>query len=193
MNEQMNRPSSSSKAPLYIIIAVLALLLVGGGIGTYVYLSAKEKKEQEQAFAEMKKELEELKEEKEELEEKKQSISKTRGESKATTAPAPVVKKTPPTSGTVSYSGSIGKYSIRMTLNHNSYSGTYYYTRMGAKNKLYLSMSRTGNNISLVESTKDGQITGYFDGRLNTSTGVYSGTFTAHDGRSYNDKLNPIY
>ena len=78
-----------------------------------------------------------------------------------------------------------------MTANYNTGSGSYYYTKH--KNKLYLSISRTDNNVYIEERTPAGNYSGYFQGTINPNTGVFSGTFTAHDGRSYNFKLNPIY
>ena len=89
MSEQMNRPASSGKGPLYIIIAVMAVLLIGGGIGVFLSLNAQEKKAQHQELAEAKQQIEEQKEQLEE----KEKLAKASEESKAEQTPTEKVSK----------------------------------------------------------------------------------------------------
>jgi hypothetical protein len=58
----MSENSSSGKGPLYIVIAILSLLLVGGGVGAIVYLSQKSKYEEQEKMKKMEEELDKLKE-----------------------------------------------------------------------------------------------------------------------------------
>ncbi|MBR4297776.1 MAG: hypothetical protein IKT82_06275 [Bacteroidaceae bacterium] len=81
----------------------------------------------------------------------------------------------------VNYTGNIGKYAIRMTLNFDTGLGTYYYTGKGANHKLSLRMYRNENFLKLVESNHEGTITGVFEGHISRN-GVYSGLFTAYTG-----------
>lgn len=58
----MSDNSSSGKGPLYIVIAILALLLVGGGVGAIVYFTQESKYEEQEKMNKLQEELDELKE-----------------------------------------------------------------------------------------------------------------------------------
>jgi hypothetical protein len=93
--------------------------------------------------------------------------------------------------GVVNYTGSIGKYSIVMTLDYDNNTGTYYYTRQGAHNKLYLTIERNGNEFEINETTSDGQQSGQFSATYDPDTKGLSGTFYATmSGKSYDVVLN---
>jgi hypothetical protein len=60
-------------------------------------------------------------------------------------------------------------------------SGTYFYNRQGAHNKLNISGTRNGSTFDLNETTVDGTPTGHFEGTLDS--GVLQGVFTNNQGK----------
>jgi len=86
--------------------------------------------------------------------------------------------------GHFSLDGKISKYKchIDLDISGSIVSGTYYYTKQGPKNKLFLSGEAKNQNIELYELTKDNEQTGNFYGVFN---GVnFTGTFLKYDGQS---------
>ena len=73
--------------------------------------------------------------------------------------------------------GSISKYGchIDLDLSDNEATGSYYYTKNGSNNRLYLTGSVNGQHVELHEYNDDGDQTGYFNGMFNGIT--YEGTF----------------
>jgi hypothetical protein len=76
--------------------------------------------------------------------------------------------------------GNIGKYPVRMTLIEeygNKIMGAYYYKKYGSGNLLYLIGERGEKDVKVYEYTPNGNLSGYFDGHLNTDE--FSGEFDA--------------
>lgn len=79
--------------------------------------------------------------------------------------------------------GRVDKYPITMHLEveGKQVSGTYFYNRQGAHNKLNISGTRNGSTFDLNETTVDGTPTGHFEGTLDS--GVLQGVFTNNQGK----------
>lgn len=102
-------------------------------------------------------------------------------------APAPVEKPALPTSGKLVFTGKInGKYAVRVTINTNTSSGSYYYTKYGPGNSMSLRItSFTGSHISMDEYNPQGEYCGSWSGTF--SNGKYTGT------GNYLGKTMPFY
>lgn len=86
------------------------------------------------------------------------------------------------------YLGNIGKYPIRMYLNHNRKQGHYCYTSNKSADFLNLKINTKANDYIEMQETNDkGEITGYFIGKFNS--GYYYGTFTDKKGQKYPFKV----
>ena len=79
--------------------------------------------------------------------------------------------------------GRVDKYPITMHLeiDGKQVSGSYFYNRQGAHNKLNISGTKNGSTYDLNETTVDGTPTGHFEGTM--SGGVLQGTFTNNQGK----------
>ena len=79
--------------------------------------------------------------------------------------------------------GRVDKYPITMHLDIDGkqVSGSYFYNRQGAHNKLNISGTKQGSTYDLNETTVDGTPTGHFEGTM--SGGVLQGTFTNNQGK----------
>lgn len=89
------------------------------------------------------------------------------------------------------WTGSIGgKYNLRMYINEATGEFWYYYTRNSSDNRLYLTVvENDGNHLVLLETNKNGNDTGKFDGYINGNT--YSGTFyNLYNGKTFGFSLN---
>lgn len=86
------------------------------------------------------------------------------------------------------YLGNIGKYPIRMYLNHNRKQGHYRYTSNKNSDFLNLKINTKANDCIEMQETNDkGEITGHFIGNINS--GCYYGTFTDKKGQEYPFKV----
>lgn len=101
--------------------------------------------------------------------------------------PAPVEKPALPTSGKLTFTGKInGKYAVRVTINTNTGTGSYYYTKYGPGNSMSLQItSFTGSHISMNEYNPQGEYCGSWSGTFRN--GIYSGT------GDYLGKTMPFY
>ncbi|MCQ2243854.1 MAG: zinc ribbon domain-containing protein [Bacteroidaceae bacterium] len=182
----------------WVAVALVALLLIGGGAYWYFYMMPKNTSSDASTetadtttqvisdaadanYAEAQ-EIEEDYEEEgdadvEEQEEEYDSDSETPSllESKQADAPDP--------SNGEWWAGSIGKYGIRMYINEDTSDFWYEYTKWG--NRLYLTVvENNGDHLVLLETNKNGNETGKFDGYINGNT--YSGTFyNLYNGKTF--------
>ncbi|MDE6536248.1 MAG: WG repeat-containing protein, partial [Muribaculaceae bacterium] len=102
---------------------------------------------------------------------------------------------------TFNFTGSIGKYPIVMELTFSDLgnydycevTGRYYYKSSGAGNYLTLYGVKAGDQLNLVESTTDGNVTGTFEGSMTIIgrfvTVNYTGKFTNSKGTTFNFDL----
>lgn len=84
------------------------------------------------------------------------------------------------------WEGSIGgKYDLRMYINEETGEFWYYYTRNSSDNRLYLNViENDDNHLVLLETNKNGNDTGKFDGYINGD--IYSGTFyNLYNGKTF--------
>lgn len=83
-----------------------------------------------------------------------------------------------------------GKIYMKLDFNGSSVSGSYYYA--STKSPLYISGTRSGNQITMTECNSSGEVTGEFSG---TYTGTsYSGTMTSYYSKTYGvDYSSPHY
>lgn len=163
---------------LTVLIVLVSLLVVGLGVGVFLYMNNKSTEEKLQQQSQI-----------EQLKVSQDSLKNVNKVLQTSVNKKPKKHPTPYPQGTFNLSGKIGKYPIRMTLkiNGNDIKGAYYYVKSGNGSTLDLYGEAHGQNLSIYEIEQTEGCTGAFDG---TFDGInFDGTFINGKGQQFKMSL----
>lgn len=160
----------SGNGLLYLIIGLLAAGLIG--LGLYVFLGQKNDTQEQTG-----KEAAKVETPTTATTEKTEELEKPAPQVEKVIVAVPEKEPTDYPQGHFALTGSISNYDchIDLDLSGNEATGSYYYTKNGSANRLYLTGEVNGQHVELHEYNSDGDQTGYFNGMFNGIT--YEGTF----------------